>query len=176
MKASEFVSEKWSRKYKRSINCASPRGFSQRAHCAGRRKTDEATGANYNTARSIAQDIHDYVLNIGQTISLQGSKGRPYVEQLQSEMLPMIEELRALGYDYHPEARDYMVPLTVDQATDPRLTEEQLDEILMFRGSPCTVDCSGHRAGYEWWFRKRKTPNSWSPSFNKGAALAAAGK
>lgn len=53
--------------------------------------------------------------------------------------------------------------------------EEQLDE-LTFRGSECTVDCSGHRAGYEWWFRKRKTPNSWSPSFNKGAALAAAGK
>lgn len=30
--------EKWSEKYKKSINCASPRGFSQRAHCAGRKK------------------------------------------------------------------------------------------------------------------------------------------
>jgi len=38
MRADEFISEKWSEKYKRSINCASPRGFSQRAHCAGRRK------------------------------------------------------------------------------------------------------------------------------------------
>jgi hypothetical protein len=53
---------------------------------------------------------------------------------------------------------------------------ENLNEQLYFKGSPCTVDCSGHRAGYEWWFRKRKVPNSWSQSFNNGAALAAAGK
>jgi hypothetical protein len=30
--------EKWSKKYKKSINCSNPKGFSQRAHCAGRRK------------------------------------------------------------------------------------------------------------------------------------------
>ena len=93
MRAHEFIAEKWSEKYRRSIDCARPRGFSQRAHCQGRKKTQE----------------------------------------------------------------------------------EQLDE-LTFHGSQCTVDCSGHRAGYEWWRRRRRTPNSWSPSFNKGAALAAAGK
>ena len=92
MRAQEFVSEKWSAKYKRSINCARPRGFSQRAHCAGREKTDE----------------------------------------------------------------------------------EQLDE-LSFHGSPCTRDCSGHRAGYEWYKRKRQQPNSRSQSFNNGAAIAASG-
>jgi hypothetical protein len=93
MRAQEFVAEKWSAKYKRSIDCSRPRGFSQRAHCQGRAKNED----------------------------------------------------------------------------------EQLDE-LSFKGSPCTVDCSGHRAGYEWWLRKRRNPMSWSPSFNKGAALAAAGK
>lgn len=93
MRAQEFVAEKWSARYKRSINCQQPRGFSQRAHCQGRRKTQE----------------------------------------------------------------------------------EQLDE-LSFLGSPCTKDCSGHRAGYEWYKRKQRAPNSWSPSFNKGAGLAAAGK
>lgn len=30
--------EGWSEKYKRSIDCSNPRGFSQRAHCAGRKK------------------------------------------------------------------------------------------------------------------------------------------
>jgi len=30
--------EKWSNKYKKSINCKRPRGFSQKAHCAGRKK------------------------------------------------------------------------------------------------------------------------------------------
>jgi 5'(3')-deoxyribonucleotidase len=34
----EPVEEKWSAKYKRSINCNNPKGFSQKAHCAGRRK------------------------------------------------------------------------------------------------------------------------------------------
>ena len=28
----------WSKKYKKSINCANPKGFSQKAHCAGRKK------------------------------------------------------------------------------------------------------------------------------------------
>jgi len=97
MRALEFVSEKWSQKYKRSINCDRPRGFSQRAHCAGRKKTSE--------------------------------------EQ-----------------------------------------EETLAE-LQFRGSDCTIDCSGHRAGYEWSQRNGgRTPNSRSASFNKGAALQRAGK
>jgi GNAT superfamily N-acetyltransferase len=54
--------------------------------------------------------------------------------------------------------------------------EEQLDE-LSFLGSECTKDCSGHRAGYDWSKRKGlRQANSWSPSFNKGAGLAVAGK
>jgi hypothetical protein len=32
------VNEKWSAKYKSSINCADPKGFSQKAHCAGKNK------------------------------------------------------------------------------------------------------------------------------------------
>ena len=31
------VSEAWSKKYKKSINCNNPKGFSQHAHCAGRK-------------------------------------------------------------------------------------------------------------------------------------------
>lgn len=36
------VDEKWSAKYKRSINCSHPKGFSQRAHCAGKKKHNES--------------------------------------------------------------------------------------------------------------------------------------
>ena len=32
------VTEKWSEKYKKSINCNNPKGFSQRTHCQGRKK------------------------------------------------------------------------------------------------------------------------------------------
>ena len=34
----DYIEEKWSQKYKSTINCDSPKGFSQRAHCAGRKK------------------------------------------------------------------------------------------------------------------------------------------
>jgi len=31
------IDEVWSKKYKKSINCSNPKGFSQKAHCAGRK-------------------------------------------------------------------------------------------------------------------------------------------
>jgi hypothetical protein len=34
----EPVDEKWSEEYKQSINCSNPKGFSQKAHCQGRKK------------------------------------------------------------------------------------------------------------------------------------------
>jgi hypothetical protein len=38
----EMMGEGWSQKYKNSINCSHPKGFSQRAHCAGKRKHNES--------------------------------------------------------------------------------------------------------------------------------------
>jgi hypothetical protein len=56
-------------------------------------------------------------------------------------------------------------------------TKDKLNE-LNFLGSQCTKDCSGHRAGYAWSKRKGGVLGNspYSPSFNKGAALARAGK
>jgi hypothetical protein len=46
-KKKKEVDEKWSEKYKRRIDCNNPKGFSQRAHCQGKKKKEnkEATGA-----------------------------------------------------------------------------------------------------------------------------------
>ena len=42
MKINEItINESWSEKYKRSINCDNPKGFSQKAHCAGRKKNED---------------------------------------------------------------------------------------------------------------------------------------
>ena len=44
----EHLEEKWSKKYRDSINCSNPKGFSQRAHCQGKKKkseSNEATGS-----------------------------------------------------------------------------------------------------------------------------------
>jgi len=35
------ITEKWSDKYKKSIDCNNPKGFSQRAHCQGRKKKSD---------------------------------------------------------------------------------------------------------------------------------------
>lgn len=50
------VEEEWSEKYKKSIDCSHPKGFSQRAHCQGRKKkkseNKEATGSGSSGAYS----------------------------------------------------------------------------------------------------------------------------
>ena len=44
---------------------------------------------------------------------------------------------------------------------------------LTFMGSPCTKDCSGHKAGYEWSEKRGgQMANSHSQSFNNGAAIS----
>lgn len=55
--------------------------------------------------------------------------------------------------------------------------KDKLDE-LSFLGSPCTKDCSGHRAGYAWSQSKggRLGNSPFSPSFNNGAKLYVDGK
>lgn len=37
----QHIDEKWSEKYKKSIDCSNPKGFSQKAHCQGRKKNEE---------------------------------------------------------------------------------------------------------------------------------------
>ena len=51
-KEQDEVTEKWSEKYKKSIDCSNPKGFSQKAHCDGRKKkeTKEATGSGSSGA------------------------------------------------------------------------------------------------------------------------------
>jgi len=52
----DYIEEKWSQKYKSSINCSNPKGFSQRAHCAGRKKkVNESSG--YSLSGSFTPDL-----------------------------------------------------------------------------------------------------------------------
>jgi hypothetical protein len=50
------VAEEWSDKYKRSINCGNPKGFSQRAHCQGRKKHEDV---EQNVSKDIQQTDMD---------------------------------------------------------------------------------------------------------------------
>ena len=56
------LAEKWSRKYKKGIDCSHPRGFSQRAHCAGRKKRQAHGKTSSRSVSETAQnsEIHSY--------------------------------------------------------------------------------------------------------------------
>ena len=76
----EPLDEKWSEKYKRSIDCSHPKGFSQKAHCAGRKKNedrhpnDTPYGPEFKptmpqgTVRVDVSDVYDWY-KLGQHIS-----------------------------------------------------------------------------------------------------------
>lgn len=51
------ILEKWSKKYKRSIDCSNPKGFSQKAHCAGRKKRKHGGKTKSRPVESFVQEI-----------------------------------------------------------------------------------------------------------------------
>lgn len=54
------LAEKWSAKYKSSINCSNPKGFSQRAHCQGKKKhTNESKVTLYTDPSYFGADVSD---------------------------------------------------------------------------------------------------------------------
>jgi hypothetical protein len=74
MKINEVITESWSQKYKSNINCSHPKGFSQKAHCAGKKKHNESiememvcedcgmcqTHGNINEIRKGQKDANGY--------------------------------------------------------------------------------------------------------------------
>lgn len=42
---------------------------------------------------------------------------------------------------------------------------------MKFRGSTCTVDCGGHRAGFKYGRSGKRKPSPHSKSFNKGMKM-----
>jgi hypothetical protein len=55
------LAEKWSQKYKSSINCSNPKGFSQRAHCDGKNKNEDVTEtAEYNYSNINDDDWYEF--------------------------------------------------------------------------------------------------------------------
>ncbi len=58
MRAFEIITEKWSDKYKRSINCSNPKGFSQKAHCAGRKKNESVNEAETPAPKKVGREFN----------------------------------------------------------------------------------------------------------------------
>ncbi len=58
MRAFEFLTEKWSKKYKSSINCSNPKGFSQKAHCAGRKKNESVNEDETPAPKKVGREFN----------------------------------------------------------------------------------------------------------------------
>ena len=91
MKLSEITdfAEGWSQKYKNSIDCNHPKGFSQRNHCAGKKKHAKDTmvkedfprpGVSSGVAKKLKSDakIKTKEMTLGEI--LKTVKGIPYVD------------------------------------------------------------------------------------------------
>ena len=50
---------KWSQKYKNSIDCSNPKGFSQRAHCQGLKKKKKSKASILDSLNRIAIVLED---------------------------------------------------------------------------------------------------------------------
>ena len=54
----------WSKKYKRSIDCNNPKGFSQKAHCAGRKKRESIMNIKSLVKETIKQVVAERQINL----------------------------------------------------------------------------------------------------------------
>ena len=93
------VSEAWSAKYKKSIDCNNPKGFSQRAHCRGRKKVnEEKKDHEYSMARSELKTIKNAASRLKKKM---GKKG-------EGELKAWVQSKITKAADYIDTAADYV--------------------------------------------------------------------
>jgi hypothetical protein len=72
-----IVQEKWTQKYKSSINCSHPKGFSQKAHCAGKKKHNESIEMEMTCPDCGMCETHgDHLLEVKQRLDAKCWKGK----------------------------------------------------------------------------------------------------
>ena len=58
------VKEDWSDKYKKSIDCNNPKGFSQKAHCAGKKKRESIMNIKSLVKETVKEVVAERQLNL----------------------------------------------------------------------------------------------------------------
>jgi len=92
VRAHEFVTEKWTKKYKKSINCSNPKGFSQRAHCQGRKKSEDIEPIDEN----LRKWFKDKWVRFGPDGKIRGDCARGSEKEGKPKCLPQ-SKAHALG-------------------------------------------------------------------------------
>ena len=192
MRANEFVDEDLTRRgFLRGLGAAAAAGATGGALAQAQPQPVDASKEFQNMRRDDPRVRHDQDINdLAKVIyqNMVAERGQPADRREQNKWMEIAHlKAEARFAQYKPGAQSAAKPADgfPSQGSEYRRArdidnfesaEQQLDE-LSFLGSECTKDCSGHRAGYNWSQRKGlKQGNSpYSPSFNKGAALAVAG-
>ena len=90
------VSEAWSAKYKKSIDCDNPKGFSQRAHCRG--KVTEAKNGDHEVAMAQSQ-LKKSAENIAKLRKALGKKEKDIPAWMQAKITDTAHDTdAAAGY------------------------------------------------------------------------------
>jgi hypothetical protein len=162
-------------------------GKKGRASAAAKKRREDPNANRRGAAKNVATKVREQSV-------------MEYAGKKSADEIRRIQQMLNTKFDANLDVDGVMGPLTIKtikkflpatptkSAPNPERTtavqgnklksnEQQLDE-LTFLGSECTKDCSGHRAGYNWSRAQGGVDgmSPWSPSFNKGAALAKAGK
>ena len=100
-KKTEKMNEGWSDKYKKSIDCDNPKGFSQKAHCQGRKKKmneEKKKDHEYSMARSELKTIKNAASRLQKKMGKTG----------EGELKAWVQSKITKAADYIDTAADYV--------------------------------------------------------------------
>ena len=107
--------KKWSKKYKKSIDCSNPKGFSQKAHCAGKKKRNEqGLGSNKKVVGSDEYTFGpDWIpTNLGQRKKMKRlhkklNRSLRTTEDIPSPSRKMVKKMKKKGHTSVPYGSGY---------------------------------------------------------------------
>ena len=131
------IEEKWSEKYKKNIDCKNPKGFSQRAHCQGRKKITENNNMdmfirNADVIKYFKIDGKNYFLDLVRFLKILRElslvnmfqsapflyMGREYIERHYGDQVMNNEEKFQDLLDEADNVRNIMIMVTMNLVND----------------------------------------------------------
>jgi hypothetical protein len=127
----------WTNKYKKSIDCNNPKGFSQKAHCQARKLRQagkETKSEPVNEARVDKHEVSGYVIIDGHVFRDAGKSGRSTYGRYATKDPDYVKDPKEIGMH-----RNYRKPDTVNFSTladakkwvktQPKKSKEEIDRV-----------------------------------------------
>ena len=127
MGSKQETNEKWSQKYKKSIDCNNPKGFSQRAHCQGKKKKmqESLTEAERtfmaklrDLAKKYAQDDSKDVTTKEKIEKIHQELKKEFLKGIKVEKEPKSGDPKQIALDHLSEDPKYYTKLKKVEATE----------------------------------------------------------